>query len=93
MDATRDCDRYLGKVQGHGIGIAEGQDQPGAFSLFRADCAEDVGRLGALILRGRRPRAPPGPTPRDLVFLADAGLILVPDLYGRALWEACPDLC
>lgn len=93
MSAARDRDRYFGKVQGHGLGIAEGQDQPGALSLFRADRTEDVGRLGALILRGRRPRAAPGPAPRDLVFLTDAGLILEPDLYGRTLWEACLDLC
>lgn len=93
MGAGRDCDRYLGKVQGHGFGIAEGQDQPGAFSLFGADCAKDVGRFGALILRGRRSRAPSGPAPRDLVFLADARLVLEPDFYGRALWEACLDLC
>jgi hypothetical protein len=25
--------------------------------------------------------------------LADAGFVLEPDLYGRALWEACLDLC
>lgn len=93
MGTRGDHQRYLGKVQRHCFGIADGQDQPGALSFLRADRPEDVGRPGALILRSRRPRTAPGPAPRDLVFLTDAGLVLEPDLYGRARREACLDLC
>ena len=35
----------------------------------------------------------PGPAPRDGVLLTEAGLVLESDLYGRALREACPELC
>jgi hypothetical protein len=49
--------------------------------MRRADGPEDVGRGGALILRCRRPRAAPGPAPRDLVLLPDPRFIGEPDLY------------
>ena len=93
MSARRDGKRYLGKVQRHGFGVAEGQDQSGALAAFRADCAEDIGRFCPLILWRRRPGTASCPAPRDLVLLADAGLVLEPDLYGSALREGCPDLC
>lgn len=38
-----DGERYLGQMQGHGFGIAEGQNQTGALAVLRADRAEDVG--------------------------------------------------
>ncbi len=75
---------YLGEVQVHRRGVAEGQNQPRRLAFGRTDRAEDVGRLGALIVRGRRPRTAQGPTPGDLVLLADPGLVLEPDLYALA---------
>ena len=41
---------YLGKMQVHRVGVAEGQDQTRGLAFGRADRAEDVGRLGALIV-------------------------------------------
>jgi len=80
--------RHLGgdfcQVQVHRLGIADGKDQSRAFAFFGADGAKDVGRGGALIVRGRGPCAALGPAPRDLVLLADAGFVGEPDLYcGR----------
>ena len=86
-------ERYLGEMQRHGLGIAKRQDQPGALAKLRANRAEDVGRLGPLVLRRRRAGSSSGPAPRDLVLLADAGFVLEPDLYGRALREGGADRC
>ena len=77
--------RYLlgdfNQVQVHRLGITPGQNQTGAFALFGADGAEDIGRGGSLIERGNRPRPALGPTPGELVLLSDPGLVGEPDLY------------
>ena len=65
----------------HGLGVAAGQDEGGADPALGTDGAENVGRFGALIVRRPRPTAAPGPAPRDLVLLADAGFVLPPDFY------------
>ena len=88
-----DGECYFGKMQRHGLGIAEGQDQTGPLAKLRADRTEDVGRFRPLILGRRWPRPASGPAPGDLVLLADAGLVLEPDLYRRALREGGFDLC
>ena len=93
MGAGCHGERYLGEMQRHGLGIAKRQDQPGALAKLRANRAEDVGRLGPLVLRRRRAGSSSGPAPRDLVLLADAGFVLEPDLYGRALREGGADRC
>ena len=41
----------------HGFGVAEGQNEGSAGSMFGADRAEQIGRLGALIMRGSGSRA------------------------------------
>ena len=71
------------KMQVHRLRVAQGQNEACALALVGADCAEDVDRGGALIMRSRRPRPSLGPTARDLVFLADASLIAEPDFQGR----------
>ncbi len=76
--------RYLRQMQGHGFGVATGQDESGALALGWADGAEDVGRSVALVVRGGRAGPPSRPAPGDLVLLADAGLVLEPDLYRLA---------
>ena len=83
---------YLGEMQVHRRGVAEGQDQPRRLALGRADRTEDIGRLGPLIVRGRRPRAAQRPAPGDLVLLADPGLVGEPDLYPLARRLAARDL-
>ncbi len=83
----------LRQMQGHGFGIAAGQDQARALAFPGADGAEDVGRAGALIVRCAWPGAALGPSSGDLVLLSDAGLVLEPDFYVLALGLSGGDLC
>ena len=57
-----------------------------SFALFGTDGSERIGRGGALIARGAGAAAAYSPAAGDLVFLADAGFVLEPDLYPFA----CP---
>lgn len=75
----------LGKMGAHGVGIAPRQDQSRALALRRADRAEEVDGLGALILRCCGASAAPGPTPGDAVLLPNTGFILKPNLYPLAI--------
>ncbi len=76
----------------HGLGVAERQNEARSLALLRAYRPEDVGGLGALVMRRGRPRPALRPAPCDLVFLSDPRLVLKPDLYGRAAWEGRFDL-
>ena len=73
--------RYLGQMHLHGGAVAERHDKAGALALFGTDGSEDVGRAGALVAGAEGPGAALGPAARDLVLLADASLVLEPDLY------------
>ena len=84
--------RYLGQMQGHGRAVAERHDKAGALALFGTDGSEDVGRAGALVAGAEGPGAALGPAARDLVLLADASLVLEPDLYFGARRLAARDL-
>ena len=77
-DGRGDCD----EMKVHRLGVAGGQDQAGALALLGADGTEDVGRGGALIARSAGAGPAFGPPARDLVLLADARLVLEPNLYG-----------
>jgi hypothetical protein len=66
-------------MQGHRLGVAGWQNQPGPLAFGGADRAEDVRGLRALIVRCNRPRAAPRPAPRDLVLLPDPGFVGEPD--------------
>jgi len=92
MGATRDNRRYFLQMKVHGGGVAPWQDQGRADAARRADCAEDIGRAGALILRRRGARSAFRPAPCDLVLLSDPGLVLKPNLYSRARGERGTDL-
>ena len=81
----------LREVQRHPLGVAAGQDERRTLALRGAYGAEDVGGRGALIVRCRWPCPAPRPPARDPVLLADARLVLPPQLYGRAAWEARAD--
>jgi len=70
------CD--LGQVQAHGLRVASGQHQGRALALLRADRSEDGDRTRPLIMRGAGPGSSSGPAARDLVLLADTGLVLPP---------------
>ena len=75
----------------HGFGVAEGQNEGSAGSVFGAHRTEQIGRLGALIMRGSGTRALPGPAISELVLLADPHLVLEPDLYRCARRELGAD--
>jgi len=51
------------EMQVHRFGVAKAQNEPGALAVVGADGAENIGRGGALIVRGRRPRSSLGPAP------------------------------
>ena len=70
--------------QGHGRAVAERHDKSGALALFGTDGSEHIGRGGALIAGAEGAAAAYGPAAGDLVFLADAGFVLEPDLYPFA---------
>ena len=84
--------RYLGQMHLHGRAVAKRHDKAGALALFGTDGSEDVGRAGALVAGAEGPGAALGPEARDLVLLADASLVLKPDLYLGACRLAARDL-
>ena len=61
MDAFFDDLSDLGQMQGHGFGVAAGQDQARGLAFAWADGAEEPNRTGALVTRRRGPAAALGP--------------------------------
>ena len=90
MCAWRYCGGDLGKVQVHRLDVAGGQDEGRTLALPGADGAEDIGGRGALVAWREWPCAASCPASRDLVLLADAGLIGEPDLYVLRANAFCP---
>ena len=70
----------LVEVELHGVRVGEGERQGSAGTAGRADGAEQVGALVALVGGLTRAGPAPRPLPHEAVLLADAGLILEPDL-------------
>ena len=89
MRAGSNRKRDLFQMESHGLGVARGKNETGAFSLYRADGAEDVGRVRPLVVRRRRPCPALGPSAGDLVLLTDASLVLEPNLYWFAASLPC----
>ena len=58
MSAGRDRKRDFFEMKRHGLAVAEGKDEPGAFSFGRTDGTENIGRASPLIggAEGRVPR-------------------------------------
>ncbi len=71
MGPWRDLAGDFLEVPLHGPGVAARQHQGGAGAACRADGAEDVDRLGALVVRRAGPGDAVSPAPGDLVLLAD----------------------
>ena len=72
----------------HGLGVAAEQNEGGADTARRADGAEYIGRLGALIFRCPGPAPLTCPAAGDLVLLTDPRFVLPPEFYrgvGRQL--------
>ena len=91
MGTRRDMVRDLVEMVLHGHGGAARQHQSGADAPGWADCSEQIGRLGPLVVGRAGPRAAPGPAPRQLILLADPRLVLEPDLDRRAGGQAFAD--
>jgi hypothetical protein len=79
------CD--FGEVEIHRLCIAAWHDERRALAVLGTDRAEDRGGGGSLISGSAWTGAALGPTPGDLVVLADARLVGEPDLY-RAGFDA-----
>lgn len=75
----------LGEVGIHRFGVDQGQDQAGSGTACRTDGAEDVAPLVAGVAGGAGPCAAPGPDAGQGSLLADARLILEPDLQRFVL--------
>src|SRR5690625_1711890 len=88
MSARFDGQRDFVQMSLHCVGVALGQDEASSLAFGGADGTEDVGGLGTLILGRTRPGATSRPAPGDLGLLADASLVLPPDFYLGALWQA-----
>ena len=80
--------RDLVEMELHGFGVGVGHGESRAGAARRADGAEQVGALVALIGRLARARCRACPLPHDPVLLADAGFVLEPDLDRLALRQA-----
>jgi hypothetical protein len=80
MSAALNYKADLMKMRLHGRRIAIGHDEAGAFAFRRADGAENVSPLRALIVRSTRAGSALGPAAGYLVLLANAGFVLKPDL-------------
>jgi len=84
VGAGRDPCGNLVEIKLHGFSVAERQNEGGAASVFRADRAEQIGRLGALIVRGAGTRALPGPPISEEVRLLLAGR-----LFPTFVFDVC----
>jgi hypothetical protein len=77
--AGLDLGADFGEVGVHGVAIAIGHDHARGGPGLWADGSEEVGPLGALILRRRRTGSSPCPASGELVLLAYARFILPPE--------------
>src|SRR5215216_6279448 len=68
--------RDLVEMELHGLAVGIGHGERGAGCARRADGAEQIGALVALVGGLARARAAPRPLPHEAVLLADAGFVL-----------------
>jgi hypothetical protein len=88
VGALGDTARDFVEVELHRLGVGVGQGERGADAAGRADGPEQVGVFVALIGRLAGPGSASGPLSDLAVLLADAGLVLEPDLDWRRLRQA-----
>ena len=69
----------------HRLGVGVGQRERRPDAARRADGAEQIGVVVALVGGLARPRSAPGPLAHEAVLLADAGFVLEPDFDRRRL--------
>ncbi len=81
VGAWRHLGRDLLEMPLHGLGVTAGQDEAGTDATGGTDGAEDICRLGALVLGRRGTGSAFRPASGELGLLIDPGFILEPDLY------------
>jgi hypothetical protein len=89
MRPSGDSTRDLVEVELRRLRVGVGQRECRAGAASGADGAEQIGTLVALVGRLGWPRSASGPLPDAPILLADASLVLEPDLDGLARREAC----
>ena len=72
----------------HHVSVGVGQREGRPDAPRRADRAEQIGIVVALVGGLPWPRSAPGPLPNLAVLLADAGLVFKPDFDRRRLRQA-----
>lgn len=72
----------------HHVDVGIGQGERRSDAAGRADRAEQIGVVIALVGRLPRPCSAPGPLSNLAVLLADAGLVLKPNLDRRRLRQS-----
>ncbi len=88
MGAHGDITRDFVEVELHHVSVGVRQREGRSDAASRADCAEQIGVVVALVPGLARARPAPGPLPNLAVLLADAGLVLKPYLDRRRLWQS-----
>ena len=86
--AAPDRARDLVEMKLHGFGVGVGHGERRARSARWADGPEQIGAFVALVGGLARPRSAPRPLAHEAVLLADAGLVLEPDLDRLVLGDA-----
>jgi hypothetical protein len=88
VGALGDVARGFVEVELHHVSVGVGQHEGRPDAAGRADRAEQIGVVVALVGGLPWPRSAPGPLPNLAVLLADAGLVFKPDFDRRRLGQA-----
>jgi hypothetical protein len=88
VGALGDVARDFVEVELHHVSVGVGQHEGRPDAAGRADRAEQIGVVIALVGGLPWPRSAPGPLPNLAVLLADAGLVLKPDFDRRRLGQS-----
>jgi hypothetical protein len=88
MGAHGDVARDFVEVELHHGSVGVGQREGRADAAGRADRAEQIGVVVALVGGLARARPAPGPLPNLAVLLADTGLVFKPDFDRRRLRQS-----
>jgi hypothetical protein len=80
MCAGTDLLGDLGEVDSHRLAVDPGRDNGGAYGTRRTDRAKEVGRVITIVANCRWAAAARRPLIRQRALLADAGVVLEPDL-------------
>jgi hypothetical protein len=88
VGALGDVARDFVEVELHHLSVGVGQREGRPDAAGRADRAEQIGVVVALVGGLPWPRSAPSPLPNLAVLLADAGLVFKPDFNRRRLRQA-----